>query len=101
MYYNCPDGPINERLKLEQLFHNKLLDKLEALTLPGYSFTPPVQKEIFNPLFIEDPVLMTSFVEYLCREQAELNKNKTKQDQSDSQLALFNNVIEVCNQITS
>ena len=93
-YYRCTSN-INERLNLEQHFFNRLLDQLEKSDAPGYSFTAQIQKEIFNGIFVEDPLLMSEFVDFTLRQLEETTKNKTKKEQSDLALSTVSRILEV------
>jgi hypothetical protein len=44
-YFRCVES-VNEKLALEQFFFNSLLDKIQKLDPPGYSFTTQIQKEV-------------------------------------------------------
>jgi hypothetical protein len=47
VYYRCVDT-VNQRLYLEQNFFNVLLEKMEKIDPPGYSFMPQIQKEVYK-----------------------------------------------------
>ena len=47
VYYRCVDT-VNQRLYLEQNFFNVLLEKIEKIDPPGYSFMPQIQKEVYK-----------------------------------------------------
>ncbi|CAF0884068.1 unnamed protein product [Brachionus calyciflorus] len=86
---------VTERLILEQNFYNIYLDKLEKLDPPGYSFTPQIQKEIFNGTYIEDPILMSDFVQQGIKQVEETSKHKTRKEQTDALLKFMSNTLEM------
>lgn len=86
---------VNERLKLEQSFYNAYISQLEMLDPPGYSFTSQIQKEIFSGVFVEDPQLMSDYVEFNLKQLEESAKNKTRKEQADVFLNFMARTLEM------
>ena len=82
-------------MRLEQTFYNRLIGQLQQQDPPGYSFSSQIQKEIFSGVFIEDPQLMSDFIEYNLKQIDEASKSKTKKEQFDALFSFMSSLLEV------
>lgn len=86
---------VYERLVYEKNFLDRLFEHYQQLNEPGYSFTPQLQKELFNGMFVEDPLFMNDFTQSLLRELDETLKNKTRKEQIELSVSTVARVLEV------
>lgn len=86
---------IIERLNLEIQFMSQALESLQNLNPPGYSFASNIQKDIFNGTFVEDPLIMSDFIDYTVRQLEETAKNKTKKEQQELIIGSITKTVEV------
>ena len=95
LLYFKPKATINEQLLLEQAFLSNYLNQLQSADPPGSAFTAQIQKEVFNGMFIEDPLIASDLVAALVRQSDEASKNKTKKEQSELSMNILSRFLEV------
>ena len=86
---------VKERLSYEKYFYDSLYEHYECIDTPGSSFSPQVQKDLFNGVVIEDPLLMHDLSQGLLKDLDEALKNKTRKEQTELTGTTLSRVIEV------
>jgi hypothetical protein len=88
---------VNEKLNLEINYLTQLFDSLQNLNPPGHSFALNIQKEVFNTSFVDDPLVMSDFIDFSVKQLDETLKNKTKKEQQELILNSISKTLEVYN----
>ena len=72
-----------------------LYEEYECLDIPGASFSPQVQKDLFNGVVVEDPLLMHDLGQSLLKDLDETLKNKTRKEQIELTITTMSRVVEM------
>lgn len=86
---------VNQRLNLEINYLTKLHLTLQSIQPPGHSFANQIQKEVFTGNFVDDPLLMSDFLDFTVRQLEEQLKNKTKKEQQETVINSITKIVEV------
>ena len=92
--YFQSSNTVNERLNIEQAFLAHYLTNLQTLNLSGHSFTPQIQKDVFNCPLVEDPSLISELFEGSLNHVEEIHKSSSKKEKAEAILKASCKVLE-------